>query len=149
MGFNSGFKGLNQSWCAIILLTQECCICRLANDNAFPFGQVPKEYCREEAMSVVTQVISCTAVEKKQENLLCWLPRGTEKSSLLDFQCRVPCQAWETSSWTEHDHYTIRPKHWRGLQRFQLKRMVLGNNIISPLRVRGLDYRSGSEFNLQ
>jgi hypothetical protein len=30
---------------------------------------------------------------------------------------------------------------------FQLKGMVLGNrNIISPLRVRGSDYRSGSEL---
>jgi hypothetical protein len=37
----------------------------------------------------------------------------------------------------------------RHLHRFQVKGMVLGNrNTISPLRVRGLDCRSGSEFKL-
>jgi len=38
---------------------------------------------------------------------------------------------------------------YKDLQRFQLKGIVLGNrNKISPLRVRGLDYLSGSEFKL-
>jgi len=37
-------------------------------------------------MGVVLGVISCKAVEKKQQNLLCWLPRGTDRSCLLDFQ---------------------------------------------------------------
>ena len=36
----------------------------------------------------------------------------------------------------------------RNLHRFQLKWIVLGNRNISPLRVRGLDYSSGSEFKL-
>ena len=84
--FLSSPTGLNQRWCAIILLTQECCICRLAANNAFPPGQVLKVYCREEAMSVVTGMVSCTVVQKKQENLLCWLPRRTDRPSLLDFQ---------------------------------------------------------------
>jgi hypothetical protein len=79
-------KGLNQCCCAISLLTQECCICRLGNDNAFPPGQVQKEYCREGAMSVAPGVISCTAFEKKQQNLLCSLPISTDRSSLPDFQ---------------------------------------------------------------
>jgi hypothetical protein len=44
-----------------------------------PPGQVLKEYGRTEAMGVVTVVIICTAVERKQ-NLLCWLPRSTDRS---------------------------------------------------------------------
>jgi len=47
-------------------------------------------------MGVVTGVISCTAVEKKQQNLLCWLPGGTDSSCLLDFQFESACRAWET-----------------------------------------------------
>jgi hypothetical protein len=39
--------------------------------NAFPPGQVLKEYCRAEATGDVTGVLSCTAVDKKQQNLLC------------------------------------------------------------------------------
>ena len=38
---------------------------------SYPPGQVLKEYCRAEAMSAVTGLISCTAGEKKQQNLLC------------------------------------------------------------------------------
>jgi len=34
------------------------------------------------------------------------------------------------------------------LHRFQLQGMILGKNNISPLQVRGLDCRSGSEFKL-
>jgi hypothetical protein len=37
-------------------------------------------------MGVAPGVISFTAVEKKEQNLLCWLPRGTDRSCLLDFQ---------------------------------------------------------------
>ena len=53
--------------------------------NEFPPGEVLRN-CRAEAMSVVIGVVSCTAVEKKQQNVLCWLSRGTERSSLLVFQ---------------------------------------------------------------
>ena len=50
-------------------------------------GRYWSEYCRAEAMCVwVLGVISCTAIEKKQRNLLCWLSRGTDRSRLLDFQ---------------------------------------------------------------
>ena len=34
--------------------------------NAFPRGQVLKEYCGAETVGVVIGVIRCTAVEKKQ-----------------------------------------------------------------------------------
>jgi hypothetical protein len=44
-----------------------------------PPGQVLKEYCRTEGMGVVTVVIICTAVERKQ-NFLCRLPRSTDRS---------------------------------------------------------------------
>jgi hypothetical protein len=37
-------------------------------------------------MGIVTGVISCTAIEKKQQNLLCRLHRGTDRSCPLDFQ---------------------------------------------------------------
>jgi hypothetical protein len=56
-----------------------CCICRLGADNAFPPGQELKEYCRAEAMGDLTGVSSCTAVNRKQNNLLCWLPRRTDR----------------------------------------------------------------------
>jgi len=39
--------------------------------SAFPTAQVLKEYCQAETMSAVTGVIRCTAVENKQQNLLC------------------------------------------------------------------------------
>jgi hypothetical protein len=106
------------------LLVGNCCICGLGTDNAFPPVQVLKEYCRAEAMSVVTGVISCTAVERTQRNLLFWLPGGTDS-------LRVPWQAWETSNSTEYNHYTIRPKQWRDLQRFtkiQIKNIILIKN---------------------
>jgi hypothetical protein len=54
--------------------------------NAFPHGQVPKECCRVEAMGDVTGVLSCTAIGKKQQNLLCHLLRCTDRSGLLGFQ---------------------------------------------------------------
>jgi len=37
-------------------------------------------------MGVVTGVIICTAVEKKQQDLLCWLSSGTDRFCVLDFQ---------------------------------------------------------------
>jgi hypothetical protein len=37
-------------------------------------------------MGVVTREISCAAVEKKQQNLLCCLPGSTDRSCLFDFQ---------------------------------------------------------------
>jgi len=59
----------------------------LVTDNeCLPTWTGTEEYCRAEAMDVVTGAISCTAVEKKQQNLLCWLPRSTDRTSLLDFQ---------------------------------------------------------------
>jgi hypothetical protein len=39
--------------------------------SAFPPGQVLKEYCRAEAIGDVTGVLNFTAVDKKQQNLLC------------------------------------------------------------------------------
>jgi hypothetical protein len=39
--------------------------------NAFPPGQVLKEYYRAEAMGVGTGLVSCTAVEKKHQKLFC------------------------------------------------------------------------------
>jgi hypothetical protein len=41
---------------------------RLGADNAFPPGQVLNEYSRAEEMGDVTGVLSCTAVDKKQQN---------------------------------------------------------------------------------
>jgi len=37
-------------------------------------------------MGVVNGEISCTAIEEKQQNLLCWLLGVTDRSCLLDFQ---------------------------------------------------------------
>jgi len=37
-------------------------------------------------MGVVTGVVICTAVEKKRQDLLCWLSRGTDRCCVLDFQ---------------------------------------------------------------
>jgi hypothetical protein len=37
-------------------------------------------------MGDVTGVLSCTAVDKKQQNLLCLLPRCTDRSGLFNFQ---------------------------------------------------------------
>jgi hypothetical protein len=54
--------------------------------NTFPPGQVLKEYYQAEAMGDVNGVLSCTAVHKKQQNLLCSLSRCTERSDLLDLQ---------------------------------------------------------------
>ena len=50
-----------------------------------------------EAMGVVTGVISCTAVEKKQQNC------AESQEVLTDLACltsslRVPCQAWEINN---------------------------------------------------
>jgi hypothetical protein len=52
----------------------------------FPPGQVLKEYCHAEAMGDVIGVLSCTAIDTKQQNLLCRLPRCTDRSGLPDFQ---------------------------------------------------------------
>jgi hypothetical protein len=53
--------------------------------NAFPPGQVQKEYCQAEAVGDVTGVMICTAVGKKQQTL-CHLPRYADRSGLLSFQ---------------------------------------------------------------
>ena len=37
-------------------------------------------------MGVVAGMISCTAVENKQQNILYRLPRSTDRSFLFDFQ---------------------------------------------------------------
>ena len=167
MGFNSGFKGLMRShldryWG---ILPSGCNVCCTWTGT--------EEYCRADAMCVAPGVISSTAVKKKQQNLLCWLPRGTDRSSLLDFQfweCRV-----RDGRQVIKLHITIKQsdpnndaayKDWqrfqlkiifqlkimflgrRDLHRFQLKGVVLGNRNISSLRFRGLDYRSRSEFKL-
>jgi hypothetical protein len=48
--------------------------------------QVLKEYLRAEAMGDVTGVLSHTAVDKKQHNLLCQLSRCSDRYGLLDLQ---------------------------------------------------------------
>jgi hypothetical protein len=62
----------------------------LGADNAFPAGEVLKEYCQAEAMGDVTGVLGHTAIDKKQQNLLCQLPKCTDRSGLLDFQFESP-----------------------------------------------------------
>jgi len=58
-----------------------------------------EEYCRAGAMGGVTGVISCTALGKKQQNLLCWLSTGTDRSCLLDFQIKSAMSVLGNKYW--------------------------------------------------
>jgi len=53
---------------------------------------------------------SCTAVEKKKQNLLCRLSGGTDSSSLLDFQFDSAVSGLG-NNYSEYNNYTLRPKH--------------------------------------
>jgi hypothetical protein len=122
-------------------------------------------------MGVFLGIVDSIFIETKHKNLLSWLPRVLTDLVCLTSSVRVPCQAWETSNWTEYNYYIVRPKHWHGLQRLTkfpiknnipiksnvfreawftqvpIKKNSLGNrNKVSPLRFRGLVYHSGLEF---
>jgi hypothetical protein len=113
----------------------KCCICRLGADNPFPPGQVLKEYCRTEAMADVAGVLSCTAVDKKQQNLLCRLSRYTGRSGLLDFQFESTVSDLGNKWLTEHNRYTVSPNTDVAYKDYSIS-----------LPDQGLVYRSGSGF---
>jgi hypothetical protein len=135
--------------------------------SVFPTGKVLREYCQAEAMSFVTGVIRCTADDNKQHNLLCWLSSGTDRSSLFDLQFKSALSVlgnkylhWTLPLFNKTQPLALQKFHLkimfqlkimflgkRDLESFQCKGMVLGNRyIIPPIRIKGLAYRSGSEF---
>jgi len=116
-----------------LTVSQYCCICRWVTNNLCVSTWTGTEgYCRMEAMGVILGVGDSTVVEKKQKNLLKRLP-GVQ-TNLVGWmsRLRVPCQAWEQVLKTEYNHYTVRPKHWHGLQGFT--RVLITNNIPNPTK---------------
>ena len=119
-------------------------------------------------MGVILGVADIAIVETKQKNLLSWLP-GTQ-TDLVGRTSRVSCRAWEQILKTQYNYYsqaqTLTWFKWftmfliknnnptkRNVFReawftqLPIKKKSLGNrNTVSPIRVRGLDYHSGSEL---
>ena len=139
---------------------------QVGNWQCVPTWTGTEEYCQAEAMGVVTGVIGCTAVEKKQQNLLCCLSRSTDRSCLLDFQfewrVRVGKQVIKLNiTITQSDPNT--DVAYTDLQRFQLEIIfretwftqtpIKRNGFrelkySTSLQVRGFNYPTGLEFKL-
>ena len=85
-------------------------------------GRYWSEYCEVEAMSVFNNWENklYSSWEETAEFIVLTLELLTDLACLTS-SLRVPWQSWETSIYTEHYHYSIRPNHWHDLQRFQLK----------------------------
>jgi len=99
-------------------LTPVLCLQVGTNNFCFSTWTDTAAYCRAEAMGVILRVEDSTSVETKQNNLLKWLPGVPTDLVGGTSSLRVPCQAWEQVLKTEHNLYTVRPKHWQGLQGF-------------------------------
>jgi len=62
-------------------------------------------------MGAILGVVDSTSVETKQKDLLKWL-FGVPTDLVGGMsRLRVSCQAWEPVLKTEHNRYTVRPKH--------------------------------------